>query len=62
MYILDKTTAEVCKESEIQNVQEQHQVQTTIKFEFIMDSLFIELFTGKSRMVLCFNFYFIKQT
>ncbi|XP_023247319.1 vacuolar protein sorting-associated protein 13 [Copidosoma floridanum] len=42
---------EVVKETSHFDLQETHQAQTTIKFEFIMDSLVIELFTGGSRML-----------
>ncbi|XP_058806498.1 intermembrane lipid transfer protein Vps13 isoform X2 [Phymastichus coffea] len=45
-----KADVEVIKERE-SDLQEQRSVQTTIKFEFIMDSLVIELFTGGSKML-----------
>lgn len=34
------------------DVQNQKQVHTAIKFEFIMDDLVINLFTGGSKMVM----------
>ncbi|XP_031777535.1 vacuolar protein sorting-associated protein 13 isoform X3 [Nasonia vitripennis] len=47
-----KADVEVVKESATSSdLQEQRTVQTTIKFEFIMDSLVIELFTGGSKML-----------
>lgn len=50
-FVADKTEVEVVQEAETYDLQERRSVQTTIKFEFIMDSLVIELFTGGSKMV-----------
>ena len=51
-----KAEVEAVRESELIELQEQRHVETSIKFEFIMDSLVIELFTGGSKMVF---FYFL---
>ena len=48
-FFTDKTEVEVIKEEE--QVSEQKQTKIAIKFEFIMDSFVIDLFTGGSKMV-----------
>lgn len=41
----------ITEEEEVTVFQEQKHMHTFIKFEFIMDSLVINLFTGGSKMV-----------
>ncbi|KAL7290198.1 hypothetical protein TKK_0015907 [Trichogramma kaykai] len=46
-----KTEVEITQDPGTSQDQEQRHVQATIKFEFIMDSLVIQLFTGGSKML-----------
>ncbi|KAI4483365.1 hypothetical protein M0802_013464 [Mischocyttarus mexicanus] len=48
---IEQIKVDINTEKEITNFQEQKHVHTFIKFEFIMDSLVINLFTGGSKMV-----------
>ena len=55
-YCTAKCEAEVMKEPEEEtNIENQKQIHTAIKFELIMGSLVINLFTGGSKMVLLKN-------
>lgn len=53
--LIDKFGGTAIINSEDTDFQEQVHIHTSIKFEFVMDSLVISLFTGGSKMVLTYS-------